>query len=228
MFLECQEDKLSLQQIESIKEFYSVELLAPVKYNKTRVVTSRVPQCMLDVIEGSGFKFIEAIVLNFFTPAWMHIDAINRNYVASDPLAVCVFPLGLTTNEYNASLGNRLPKMLITNQRHPTLRGAFLANGVEQYIVDRVSEDNPLNKMLTDYSSLENLSSEPFPRDVWFDRYSFMPYEFFNGLSYRCEWDWKPGNVMIIDKSVVHTPSSFNNIGISKKSLVITNIVYNG
>jgi len=224
------EDRLTPQDIEDCKNFYAAELSESTIYtNKTRKVTNRLPPVMQQVLDENGFDFIQAIVLRFYTPAWMHIDSISAGYTADDPLAVIIFPLDITGNEYHEFLGKPNPKMLITGQTSSARRGVFLTGPLDPFIVNKVSEDNPINFMMTDYHELNGVDFDtPFPMDVWFDRYRFMPYETFNGITYEAEYEWKPGNVMIVDKSIVHAPSGFNHLGITVKTLVIVNGIHRG
>lgn len=73
------------------------------------------------------------------------------------------------------------------------------------------------NKQIYEYSSVDNLTTEKFPNDVYQKYFTHCRKQWFEGLSLHSVIDWIPGSAIIFDSTRLHCASDFRKLGIDKK-----------
>jgi hypothetical protein len=109
--------------------------------------------------------------------------------------------------EYNGSISH--PFLCFFNQYY--LEGpAKFFNGDKDLI-------SYYNVPVYEYSSVQNLSGEPFPENIRKLFLSHIKPEWLQGLSFDRAIPWKPGNMILFDSVKLHCASNFKSQGITSK-----------
>lgn len=73
---------------------------------------------------------------------------------------------------------------------------------------------------LTNPELIENKIDSEFDKIVWEDELSHIPYETLNGFNVNKIIQWKPGSIIILDRTQLHTSNNYIKCGIKKRGLL--------
>ncbi len=147
-------------------------------------------------------------ILHYVNPAGVHADGMYSTdgtkpstHTILIPLAV--MPIGSETHT------------VYFEQIDETEEGLNW-HGYRRYRAAHASSDT--GKIVTDYSELTNLSSEPFDMEIYKKYLSFMDYGHLEGLSIHKIAKWNFGDVVKFESNRLHCSSDYNKFGVQYKN----------